>query len=50
MVNSQLLFKHKKINYAGDVSVLYLLLFSHGGFLEGVYEIELDTKTEYGGF
>jgi hypothetical protein len=22
----------------------------HGGFLEGVYEIELDTKTEYGGF
>jgi hypothetical protein len=19
----------------------------HGGFLEGVYEIELDTKTEY---
>jgi hypothetical protein len=22
----------------------------HGGFLEGVYEIELDTKTEYEGF
>jgi hypothetical protein len=22
----------------------------HGKFLEGVYEIELDTKTEYGGF
>jgi hypothetical protein len=22
----------------------------HGGFLVGVYEIELDTKTEYGGF
>jgi hypothetical protein len=23
---------------------------THGGFLEGVYEIELDTKTEYEGF
>ncbi len=22
----------------------------HGGFLEGVYEIELDTKTGYEGF
>ncbi len=22
----------------------------HGEFLEGVYEIELDTKTEYEGF
>jgi hypothetical protein len=22
----------------------------HGLFLEGVYKIELDTKTEYGGF
>jgi hypothetical protein len=22
---------------------------SHGGFLEGVYEIKVDTKTEYGG-
>ncbi len=22
----------------------------HGGFLERVYESELDTKTEYGGF
>ncbi len=22
----------------------------HGGFLEGVYEIELDTKIEYEGF
>jgi hypothetical protein len=28
--------------------LLYLLV--HGGFLEGVYEIELDTKTEYEGF
>jgi hypothetical protein len=25
------------------------LQISHGGFLEGVYEIELDTKTEYEG-
>jgi hypothetical protein len=25
-------------------------LLSHGGFLERVYEIELDTKTEYEGF
>jgi hypothetical protein len=24
--------------------------FTHGGFLEGVYKIKLDTKTEYGGF
>jgi hypothetical protein len=22
----------------------------HGVFLEGVYEVELDTKTEYAGF
>jgi hypothetical protein len=26
------------------------IVISHGGFLEGVYEIELDTKTEYEGF
>ncbi len=26
------------------------MLWSHDMFLEGVYEIELDTKTEYGGF
>jgi hypothetical protein len=25
-------------------------ILTHGGFLEGVYEIELDTKTEYEGF
>ncbi len=25
-------------------------LIIHGGFLEGVYKIELDTKTEYEGF
>jgi hypothetical protein len=28
----------------------FLLSIMHGGFLEGVYEIELDTKTEYEGF
>jgi hypothetical protein len=32
-----------KIKIAGDKN-------DHGGFLEGVYEIELDTKTEYEGF
>ncbi len=25
-------------------------IISHGLFLEGVYKIELDTKTEYEGF
>jgi hypothetical protein len=35
---------------AGKSQILVVLRTAHGGFLEGVYEIELDTKTEYGGF
>jgi hypothetical protein len=36
-----------------DTNLLHLLenmCNFHGLFLEGVYKIELDTKTEYGGF
>ncbi len=32
------------------INILINLNLQHGGFLEGVYEIELDTKTEYEGF
>jgi hypothetical protein len=30
--------------------MLLTFFIGHGGILEGVYEIELDTKTEYDGF
>jgi hypothetical protein len=33
-----------------NVILFYIIFNIHGGFLEGVYEIELDTKTEYEGF
>jgi hypothetical protein len=29
---------------------IFISMRVHGGFLERVYEIELDTKTEYEGF
>jgi hypothetical protein len=32
------------------MSIFFAKETMHGGFLEGVYEIELDTKTEYEGF
>ncbi len=35
------------LTYFGQLAYFFLL---HGGFLEGVYKIELDTKTEYEGF
>jgi hypothetical protein len=50
----KIIFFHK---VGHEISNKYWLNFKnfglhgkHGGFLEGVYEIELDTKTEYGGF
>jgi hypothetical protein len=30
-----------------DIPLSFFDTSPHGGFLEGVYEIELDTKTEY---
>jgi hypothetical protein len=39
-------------NFSGEFLGLQIINISlrHGGFLEGVYEIEHDTKTEYEGF
>jgi hypothetical protein len=33
-----------------EFRICQLFLRDHGLFLEGVYKIELDTKTEYEGF